>query len=603
MGASRYWLWASGLGATLALAVFVQLPTQNAFFCDDSIAVPIMIDAIRRDSLTSLVLWLSAGNGHHHPLWTALFGIELDLFGFDPRPWHWANAAYHGLTAFLAGLLVYRWTNSRLASATTALLWAGTIVGGYDDVAMTIFEAHYSLGLMGVLTTLFSFDRYLDRPNWFWLLITAAAIVVTSLTWFVAWTGLIALPLVLFIRPNRDRTPRRYSIPWLLPGVWLTVGLAQISLILLQASGSNMSGAGLAGLEHFPMYFAQAIDRWLLSDPTEPAARPSFAWSLFWLSLALFTFMNRSERLTAGALTVLPSSVVALTSIARQPGPIIDADYLYYPTFSWCVFYGLGLGAIARRSSILGVTLAGTLVLGVVDHSSEKLAHSLSAFSPRMQEVEQEYRSHCEVLLNLEGLGKDSQTHVRVPNLLLPFQPNIAMPLPMSALLRWQREGHLSHVVMVEPSAWTPADTRRLEEQLSRIRSPYADRWKKMLTENWPEIQAIVEANRQWRNQPTIPELSSQLLWYPESNLLVSAESLLLQESGHREGIYFRYEDTASRREQLDRIEAGLDDSLRRSSAWKSFCKRFEVGTFERKVTTPQNSGKPKPREISTSDP
>jgi hypothetical protein len=103
-----------------------------------------------------------------------------------------------------------------------------------------------------------------------------------------------------------------------------------------------------------------------------------------------------------------------------------------------------------------------------------------------------------------------------------------------------------------------------------------------MLDEVIPDIQTLVSASRQVSGGAERTALTNVLLHYPHSELVVSTEGLLLQESRQVGGIFFLMNDTAPNLSLLRDLESRLDSAFRRSPEWERFRERYLSGSSDR---------------------
>lgn len=334
---------------------------------------------------------------YYRPLLIGSYLLDTALFGADgTRGLHATGVIYHmAVSAFVALLAMLALRGSRFRT------WGSLAAGALFAVhPIHVESVSWITGRSDTLAAFFLFPafllatRYRDHRSLWALWLSPLLFLAACLSKEVALAGLGVLPAWLALVPpmpqaggHQEKAPvtkskdaRRWGTPWPLLAVYGAAALVYLVFRALAGTRSGFSELIGGGFADQIGRLASALAYYLLKSvwpPPQSALVGELPGTLLTLgALALgaaavfWAIVSARRGRTLGllacawfALTILPSLPVAVSKLAEAP---VAERYVYIPSFSICLVFGVLVGKGLARSSWRGPTITFAVALVLV---------------------------------------------------------------------------------------------------------------------------------------------------------------------------------------------------------------------------------------------
>lgn len=343
--------------------------------------------------------------GHYHPLTWLSFGLDYELWGFDPgKPaggYHLVNLLLHATTATLfyfvlvwlmerTGRFAGREVVSRLAAAAGALFFAIHPLR-VESVAWITERRDVLSGcffLLAVLAWLRWTEQGERRKRWYALALVAFALSLLSKAWAITLPVVLLIldiyPLHRFV-PGRRAAMLKEKAPFALMAAIAGV----VALIAQKQAGAMNIVEGHTAVDRiiqsgYGLFFYLAKTIAPVAQNPLYALKPTFnpleakylagAAAAVIVTLVLIALRRRRPEFLA-AWAVYAVSVAPVLGLTQSGPQLVAERYSYLSCLPFAVLAAAGFAALMSRAGRAGPLVAATIALAALGIQSWNYSH------------------------------------------------------------------------------------------------------------------------------------------------------------------------------------------------------------------------------------
>ncbi len=514
--------------ALCGLAWFTQQPSSGIFPLDDGLIFAFVVPLIERGKVSWGEVLLSPWAGNFYPIWLLQYTAQLRLVGLDAEGLHALNTASQALSALLTYVWLRGLTGQWLGPLLASLLWAMTIIGGYDDPTVMVFEGYFPSSLALLLAGLIT-GQHIRGP--YALFAQIASITFLTLA-VLAWEAMLAGFLLFYLQDRWFRSGQRP-----VTGLWVVLSISFLLLTSIITSfklwGMPSLASGetphiVAQLGHGAWHFVESLRRLLMGGKWTDVGATLNGLGLATLSAVWISLLGRQQKLVLLLFLPLPISVVAAVVMLRVPELYYAGDYLYYPTYWHVVSIGLIVERLLQRRIGYSPLVLGTLLLFLslfAVRQREKAADAAAEYFVVSDRVKSTVERQTQLVSQLAET-EDGEP-LRLLELPLPVQAELPFPFVLSSLIAWMPAAQRRDIQIDYLDDWTSEKQQRWEQALDRVDSLTARRWKDIGNQLVADIRSLEWAGEQLQSRnDSVSVPGFAVLVYPQFGQWIMLDTL-----------------------------------------------------------------------------
>lgn len=312
---------------------------------------------------------------NYRPIYFFALSLEYYLFGLDPFPYHLINIFLHTINSFLLYYLTLKYTNKKILAILSTLIFVVHPI--HTEAVSNIIGLSELLTAFFLLLAIWSYSNSKTLNFYYFFSLICYLFGIMSKESGVVLPGIIILLDVCSssLNSNNFKSKLFYYIGYLLTFLgYLALKISIRGSIvnskqLVFTEGNVLERIytmSLVFLEYFrlliwPNKLVAFYDIFLIPIVKTPTFQVVSALSLILALLFTGLILIKYEKITAFSILFFFGTMSVVSNIFFDLGVIMAERFLYFPSISICLLFGLGLYYLINKGNTLklvGVSLS-----------------------------------------------------------------------------------------------------------------------------------------------------------------------------------------------------------------------------------------------------